>query len=268
MTTHPIRRRRLALVLAAGGAMLLAACTGGSSKPSAQQIRQIDRALVNAPGQAQPGKIVAVEVAFSRAARETGQWTAYRQFAAPRAVLHEPAGPVDAAAFLSSKRDPAEADQWGSRAVWMSCDGQTAVSTGRFIDAEGLVGNYVAVWERQSDGNYRWVYETASPDNPQPPPKIDEEDDEDVIVVQGLVPIQGRVADCSKAGEDFPVAPIIAVDAGDRHGSTWASDRTLRWGWRHAADGTRHFRLDYRKNGVWETPMEQVFGPEGAGPGA
>ena len=60
---------------------LLALVTGlagcGPQKPSGPSDVVIERALQGAPGAAQPSSIVTTELAFARAAREKGQWTAF-----------------------------------------------------------------------------------------------------------------------------------------------------------------------------------------------
>ena len=106
---------------------------------------RIERVLAGAPGQAQPSEIVAAEIAFARAARENGQWTAFREFLAPGALLHVRSGPIEADPWLAVQTDPPEAVQWGARSVWMSCDGALAVSQGRFREPDGTVGTFVTV---------------------------------------------------------------------------------------------------------------------------
>ncbi|MDZ4274014.1 MAG: hypothetical protein U0995_06580, partial [Erythrobacter sp.] len=81
------------LLLLGAAALALTACASGGQKPSDRTVALINRALATAPGAAQPSTIVATEIAFSRAARERGQWTAFRMFAAPGALLHGENGP-------------------------------------------------------------------------------------------------------------------------------------------------------------------------------
>lgn len=120
--------RAVALVLF----LALAACagSGGPPKPNKRQMAVIDRALASAPGAAQPSTVVAAELAFSRAALEKGQWTAFRLFAAPGAMLHGGNGPFAIAPWLATQTDPPQAVQWKPRVVVMSCDGALAVSQG------------------------------------------------------------------------------------------------------------------------------------------
>lgn len=130
--------RILASALLVASTLALAGCIGGGGppKPTKRQAAMIDRVLARAPGAAQPSTIVAVELAFSRAARERGQWTAFREFAAPDAKIHGAAGPFEAGPWLLAQTDPKEAVQWAPRVVVMSCDGALAVSKGRFRNPE------------------------------------------------------------------------------------------------------------------------------------
>ncbi|MDZ4274509.1 MAG: hypothetical protein U0995_00590, partial [Erythrobacter sp.] len=85
-------RRAAPILMLSVFALALAACAGGQQRRGPSPA-VINRALATAPGGAQPSTIVATEIAFSRAARERGQWTAFRMFAAPGALLHGENGP-------------------------------------------------------------------------------------------------------------------------------------------------------------------------------
>ncbi|WP_284124207.1 hypothetical protein [Parerythrobacter aestuarii] len=223
-------------------AALLASCVGG---PPRTPKRVIDRALAGS-NIAVPGEIVATESAFARMAREEGQWTAFREFSADGALIHGRNGAIDARRWLSTQKDPEEAVEWGPRAVWMSCNGRLAVSHGRFRDPEGLLGRFITVWQRQPDGEYRWIYDGGAPDNPQPPPRrVAGDTPDDVIVVTGMDMIEGHVADC-----DTP--PLGADDA-----AAWrtSSDGTLRWQWSHSGDGQRSFSAQLWQDEAWQEAL-------------
>jgi hypothetical protein len=248
---------RYLFVLAALAA--LSACASGPRQSFSDRV--IDRALAGAPGEAQPGKIVAREIAFARAAREDGQWTAFRAFAAPGAVLHGRDGPIVAEPWLAAQSDPAEAVQWEPRAVWMSCNGALAVSQGRFRDPGGAVGNFITIWERQSDGEYKWVYDVGSPDNPQPPPP--EEFDDGDIVVTTIDAIQAGIADCPRRGDDIPVPPAFSIAEDFSHGGKVSADGTLRWRWEHRAGGKRRVVVDYLYQGKWQSALDEDMSESG-----
>lgn len=241
--------------------LALAGCAGGGGepRPNKRQMAVIDRALARAPGAAQPSTIVAAELAFSRAARERGQWTAFREFAAPGAQLHGDDGPFLLERWIAAQADPPEAVQWSPRVVVMSCDGATAVSKGRFRNPDGTVGNFVTVWERQPSGDYRYIFDVGGDDNPQPPPKQRQEEGD--IIVTALDLVQGLIASCPRPGVPVLPPPPLPIGADGTEGATLSKDGTLRWRWRHGADGTRFIAADYFHEGRWTTPVEQSLAP-------
>ena len=251
--------RRIALALAIP--LALAACVGGGGppKPNKRQLAQIDRALSTAPGAAQPSTIVAAELAFARAAKERGQWTAFRQFAAPGALLHGEDGPFLIEPWLATQTDPPAAVQWEPRAVAMSCDGALAVSQGRLTTPEGKVGSFITVWERQPSGEYRYVFDVGGLDVPQPPPRKPVEDGN--IVVTALDAVQGLVATCQRGGVPVPPPPAIPVGEEGKADARLSRDGTLRWRWEHRADGTRFAAVDYFYQGRWLSALEQSLAP-------
>lgn len=235
-------------------AATLSACASGPRGPSN---RVIERSLANAPGAAQPSTIVSTELAFARTAREDGQWTAFREFSAPGALLHGAGGIIAAAPFLEGRRDPEEAVQWGVRTVSMSCDGEFAVSQGRFRDPAGLVGTYITIWQRQSNNEYRWIYDGASADVPQPPPRAQVEDGD--IVVTAIDAIEGLVATCPRADETIPAPPTdspVGMRASDVRQSR---DGTLRWRYQHLDNGTKFVAAEYFYEGQWLTAIEETL---------
>lgn len=251
-------RRRAAILTLAAIALALSACASGR-KPSGKALAVINRALATAPGAAQPSTIVAAEIAFSRAARERGQWTAFRMFAAPGAQIHGSGGPFLAEPWLLAQTDPPEAVQWQPRAVAISCDGALAVSQGRYRDPSGMVGNFLTVWERQADGDYRYIFDVGGADVPQPPPRQPVEDGD--IVVTSIDAVQGLVASCPRAGADIPPPPAIPVGQDGKADARLSRDGTLRYRWEHRDDGTRFAAVDYFTEGRWRPAFEQSLAP-------
>lgn len=247
------------IAICALAAFSLAGCAGGGPKPLPRA--QYERAIAGAPGAAQPSKIVAAELAFARMAREDGQWTAFRAFAAPGAIMHGENGAVDASSWLTGKIDPAESVRWNPRAVWTSCDGTVAVSNGRFRQPDGIVGSFVTVWQRQSDGEYRWIYDAGTPDDPQPvrtaPMAPTSEDD---IVVNAYDSIKGLVADCNRRGEITPAPPAYALPAGTQGKAMLSRDGSLRWRWEHTQGKTRRFVAEFVTSGQWEIALDLPLG--------
>jgi len=240
--------------------LTLTACAGGQ-RASGPPLAVIERALKTAPGAAQPSTIVAAELAFARAARERGQWTAFRMFAAPGALLHGKGGPFAIEPWLATQTDPAAAVQWEPRAVAISCDGALAVSQGRLTTPDGKVGNFVTVWERQPGGEYRYAFDAGGIDVPQPPPRKPVADGN--IVVTAIDAVQGLVASCPRGGAAIPSPPAIAVGEDGKADARLSRDGTLRWRWEHRDDGTRYAAADYYYEGRWLTAFEQSLAPTG-----
>lgn len=250
---------RVAPILLLGTlALALAACAGQPQRRGPSPA-VIERALKGAPGEAQPSRIVAAEIAFARAAREQGQWTAFRAFAGPGAVIHLPSGPVPLDTFLASRSDPEAAVQWEPRAVAISCDGALAVSQGRYRDPQGKVGNFITVWQRQDDGSYRWTYDVGGEDVPQPPARARPEDGD--IVVTAIDAVQGLVASCPRGDDGVPPPPAIPIGEEGRVDARLSRDGTLRWRWEHRTDGTRYAAADYFHEGRWLLAFEQSLTP-------
>lgn len=245
--------------LVMGLVLALTACAGGGGRPSERAVAQINRVLTNAPGAAQPSTIVKAELEFARAARKRGQWTAFRIFAAPGALLHGRNGPFLIEPWLATQTDPPAAVQWEPRAVAISCDGALAVSQGRLTTPEGKVGTFVTVWERQPDGAYRYTFDAGGLDVPQPPPRKPVE--EGNIVVTAIDAVQGLVASCPRSGAAIPPPPAIPVGEEGKAGAVLSRDGTLRWRWEHRADGTRFAAADYFAEGRWLTAFEQSLAP-------
>lgn len=251
--------RYAARILALGVlALSLTACgTPRRGPPTAL----INRVLATAPGAAQPSTIVAAEIAFARAAREQGQWTAFRAFAGPAAVIHGPDGTFLAEPWLLEQQDPAEPVQWEPRAVAISCDGAIAVSQGRYRDPDGTVGNFVTVWERQNDGRYLWTFDVGGADVPQPPPRKPVEDGD--IVVTSIDAVKGIVASCPRGGAEIPPPPAIPLGEDGKTDARLSRDGTLRWRWEHRDDGTRYAAAEYFYEGRWSLAFEQTLAPTG-----
>ncbi|MEE4288464.1 MAG: hypothetical protein V2J14_03770, partial [Erythrobacter sp.] len=194
---------------------------------------------------------------YYKAAQAGGQFAAGLDYAAPGALQHGRGGPVPFEAIASSTPEPEAAAEWGPRTVVMSCDGALALSLGRFRDPQGLVGNYVTTWVRQDDNSYKWTYDVAGLDDPQPPPR--REFDDGAIVVTALSSIMGLVATCPPAGQTVPPPPPMPIGEDGKASAQLSRDGTLRWRWEHRDDGTRYVKAEYFYEGVWETAIEESF---------
>ena len=237
--------------------LLLSAC----SSTSPQRIAAIDRALADAPGEAQPSVVIATEIAAARTAREDGQLAALLDFAAPGAVLHLASGVVDAQGTLSRASAPALPARSTTRAVWMSCDGQSAVSFGNYAGADDRWGRYAAAWQRQRGGEYRWTYGIAAPDPALTASETKARpttDDAQEIVVEGTTMIRGETGDCLRGAPPPPSAPSEAAD-----GSGVSPDNTLVWRWRSGPGAARSLTVSQYRTAGWEQVFAMTVGSDG-----
>jgi hypothetical protein len=108
-------------------------------------------------GSGQPVTAVDAEREFADLAQRDGQWTAFRAFAAPDALLFVPE-PVRASDFLAARPDPAASVIWWPSQSWVSCDRSLAVNSGPWIrDGGRRTGTFTTVWQRHADGSWRWL---------------------------------------------------------------------------------------------------------------
>ncbi|MCA1660929.1 MAG: hypothetical protein LC648_01695 [Novosphingobium sp.] len=207
--------------------LVLAGCA-----PGAQRFRDGDlRPSAN------PGQVIAIERAFARMAREKGTWTAFRHYATKDALWPTPAL-VNVEQSLKGTPDPAQPILWGPDAAWSSCDGSFAVTTGEAAFPTGRKSRFLTVWQRQQDGEYRWVLDQGFD---SPGGAIDPDT------------ISARVAECPPRVRG--ARPDIRVRRGEAWGSGVSNDGTLAWTTEIAADCTRTATV--RMAGVGG--MEEVF---------
>lgn len=175
------------------------------------------------------------EYAFIRSAEEQGQWTAFRRFAHPDAVMFTPET-VWAQQWLRGRIDPPKSITWRPAISFVSCDGRTAVNQGPWLSASGKAsGTFTTVW--QAEGRtWRWVYDGGK---------------------AGSGPViwpskaEVKQASCAKTKPTGPpiAAPPPAVrhsdgSAPDDFGRGLSADRTLGWDWKLSQpDKTRHLRV-------------------------
>ncbi len=238
-------------------ALTLSACAANGPRGPSDTV--IERALRGAPGEAQPSTIVSTEIAYARAAREKGFVDAARDFAASGALIHGRNGVVPFDAVAPALERANIQIQWGPRVVVKSCDGSLALSQGRFVDGEGMVGNYVTVWARQDDNSYRWTYDNAGLDDPQPSPRMQAEEGD--IIVTAMNMVRGLVATCPRNGESVPPPPPIPAGESGDSAVQVSRDGTLRWRWEHRdgdnGDSVKYVTADYWFEGEWVTAIEE-----------
>ncbi|EDL49570.1 hypothetical protein ED21_18267 [Erythrobacter sp. SD-21] len=182
---------------------------------------------------ANPGKVVATELAFARAAQEDGQWTAFAEFAADGGLLFGRNGAIEAKPWLKAQENPPAAVQWEPHRVWSSCDGSLAVTQGAFVDPEGTVGTFNTVWQRQADGEYRWVFDFGYPQAEAPAkPEM----------------IATRVADCDERLAAPSVEPGASVAT--------SRDGTLAWSFHFVGEGERRYDVWLAGDEGWEQVVD------------
>ena len=156
------------------------------------------------------------ERAFAADARTIGQWTAFRKWSADDAVMFVPQ-PVNAHEFLKDRKDPPKVIDWWPTASWISCDGSMAVNTGGWKRPDGNVGYFTTVWQRQSDGGWKWI--------------VDHGDGLAAPLPSAAEPVVRR------AGCNVPKFNRSPDPAGLKSGN--APDNSLGWSYSVKADGSR-----------------------------
>jgi hypothetical protein len=186
----------------------------------------------------EPSAVIAAELAFARAAREKGTWTAFREYATSDAVWPTP-GWVNVQTALKGQADPAQAIVWGPDLVWTSCDGSFGFSTGPATYPDGRKTRFATIWQRQNDGEYRWV--------------LDQGFDLEEGYAQPEM-IGGRKAECAK-GQATRVRQIPRARRGEAWQSGRSDDGTLAWATELAADCRRTLTVTALRDGA----MTEVF---------
>jgi hypothetical protein len=98
---------------------------------------------------------------FAADAQRKGQWTAFRDWADPTAVMFEPQA-VWVQQSLKDRRDPPRSVAWRPAASFVSCDGRTAVNTGTWRQpGTPASGSFATVWMKQASGDWRWIVDSA-----------------------------------------------------------------------------------------------------------
>lgn len=185
---------------------------------------------------ANPSKVIAAELAFARMAREEGTWTAFRHYATDDALWPSPEL-VRVQDELSDMPDPSEPILWEPDTVWSSCDGSFAVSTGEAVDPDGRRSQFVRVWQRQNDGDYRWLLDQTF-GNPQAQAEPEA--------------VEAHVADCPAERR-----PAGRARSGEAWGSNRSDDGTLAWSTDTSADCSRVLTVRLRREGTMQEVLRR-----------
>ncbi len=214
------------LPLIAVFALTLGSCAGGSGERRYLAMR------------ASPSDVIATELAFARAARENGTWTAFRNYATRDAQWPGPQWESVHAA-LKGAADPARAIVWEPDQVWASCDGSFALSSGPATQPDGKRSRFATIWQRQDNGEYRWVLDQGF-------------DLEPGYAAPEMIP--ARVADCppgrlSRDGRPPRTRRAAAWSTGE------SDDRTFAWTTQLHPDCSRTLVVSATRQGA----MTEVF---------
>lgn len=199
-----------------------------------------------APGPAaapKPMSALDAERAFAADAQKIGQWTAFRKWSTPDALMFVPQ-PTNAHAFFNKLKNPAVPVFWWPGRSYVSCDGTVAINTGPWVRDYGKqVGYFTTVWVRQKDNGWKWVYDAG--------------DEEKFMRGEGgdIAPV---VAACSK-----PKMPSVAAapPAGFKVGSGRSPDGSLEWAWAVGPDGSRTFLVNLWDGTKRQTVIEDKVAP-------
>ncbi|MBS7670871.1 hypothetical protein [Croceicoccus gelatinilyticus] len=219
-------------------ALALAGCAaGGPSRggPGGPDLKPI----------AQPGDVVAAELAFASMAQEEGQWTAFREYAAEDGVMFVPEL-VNAKDWLKKRENPAQSVAWQPHEVWSSCDGSVNVTRGAWQRPDGSTGWFTTVWQRQKDGEYRWLMDHGDTlTKPLTQPDL----------------IDAHVADCPELPWPPAQELLEAVPGNGEFFGGSSDDRTLRWGGRVDQWGGRIVTVDVWDGGQFQRVLHQTVAP-------
>lgn len=173
---------------------------------------------------AAPMTAIDTERAFVADAQSQGQWTAFRKYAAPDALMFLPQ-PTNAQAWLKGRKDPPVSVFWWPGRSYVSCDGKLAINTGPWVRGYGKsVGYFTTVWVRQKDGAWKWVFDAGDED------KFMRDEGGDISPIN---------AACPKAL--LPPAGLDEIPKGWKYGRGSSDDGSLSWEWTVLPNGGRHF---------------------------
>ena len=204
--------------------------------------------------------ILVAEIAFARLAADQGQWTAFRDTAAPDALMMVPQ-PVLAQGWLKGRADPPTAMKWQVQRLFMACDGRTGGSTGSSQWPDGTVGYYTSIWQnlekpRAKKPKWKWVLDHRAP----------------LAAARGGDDmISSRTAACTGNPKallgDIPLgrlpkdAPLVEPAAS---GARASADGTMVWRWETRADGSRTVQIELWNGSGFDTVVRDDV-PAGAG---
>ncbi|GAA3997143.1 hypothetical protein [Sphingomonas humi] len=195
-----------------------------------------------------PASAIDAERAFAADAQKIGQWTAFRKWADPTAVMFDPQA-VWALEFLKDRKDPPRSVEWWPAKSFVSCDGRTAVNTGPWrIEAAKADGYFTTLWMKQPSGEWRWT--------------VDGGDSVATPLAKPAKPVVRAAACGNRALRARQIARIYAnpinrtAPPGDS-GYQRSADGTLLYNWTVASDGMRRTRVQLWTGRGFATVLDQ-----------
>lgn len=182
---------------------------------------------------------VDAERAFNRAAQTQGQWTAFRAFAAPDAVIFKP----EPAKAEFPDKDPPIAVQWWPAESYVSCDGATAVNTGPWVRPDSF-GYFTTIWRKQPDGGWKFAY-----------------DDGDALAKPRPLPEKPKVIKASCRGNPRKTVPIAPIFDAAASADGQSDDGTLVWRWSTDRLGGRGMLVMIWNGRNWTEALRDEVGP-------
>jgi hypothetical protein len=171
---------------------------------------------------ASPQTAVEAERDFAARAQTEGMWTAFRATAAPGAIMFVPQQ-VRAHDFLKDRKDPLVGYMWWPAQAFVSCDGNTAVTTGPSVLGASR-GYFTTLWHKQEDGSWKWELDHgAALTSPRPA-------GEEVSV---------KRASCNALPKSPWVIDVTNADRIREAGQGRSEDESLKWNWAIGNDGSR-----------------------------
>jgi hypothetical protein len=209
-------------------------------------------ALLAAPAVSTP---IDAERAFAADAQRIGQWTAFRKWADPDAVMFNPQA-VWARDFLKGRKDPPKSVSWWPTRSIMSCDGRSAINLGRWTTpGNSASGDFTTVWQVDK-AKWRWVYDAAEPKATTAP------------AARITSRVQIRRASCRGRPTGAPalappaLSPRQASTSLSDNGRGQSADRTLGWDWKVQPDGARSFRTYLWNGRRYDVVIDQKVLPQ------
>ena len=182
------------------------------------------------------------ERAFAAMAQANGQWTAFRATAAENALLFVPQ-PTNAQGWLSGRDDPPRSVAWQPHAVYVSCDGTTAATTGAAQWPGGTHGRFTTIWQRQAGGGWKWVADQGS----------------DVAqAIPAPATVQHRSARCASAPIAEPAA--LVRNATDTAGGGGSPDGSQLWRYVVRPNGALRFVVELRNERAFDRVVDAGAG--------